>query len=183
MAESNICNRFGSVEPNVLCLVKQLTIVLALLLAFDMIAIAQQSELLPEVDVYLKVNSGVRLRTQASNTREGGDPTQLSIGPDLELYTRPMVRLKQITYFDLDDAKSRPLEISAGYRLLATPGSALTNRLVLAATSRFPLKLGVLLSDRNLSDLDWTKGSLAWRYRNRVNINKPVAIHSYHPAP
>src|SRR5882762_3183357 len=78
---------------------------LSLLLVFFMllsceVVSAQETEFLPEVDVYLKLNSSARLRGQASNTREGGDPTQLTIGPDLELYIKPLIRLKEVTSFD-----------------------------------------------------------------------------------
>lgn len=142
---------------------------------------AQETQFLPELDVYLKLNESVRLVGQAKDTREGGDPTQLAIGPSTELYTKPLVRLKRITSFDLDDAKSRPLVFSAGYRYLT--GSPSTNRMELAATSHFPMKFGLLLSDRNRSDLDWSDGKFKWRYRNKLEIEKPLAIGSYHPAP
>jgi hypothetical protein len=144
---------------------------------------AQEAEFLPEVDVFLKLNASARLRVQASNTREGGDPTQLAIGPDVELYLRPLIRLQEVTAFDLDDAKSRPLVVTAGYRYLATPGSPSTNRTELTATSHFPMKHGFLVSDRNRSDLDLSNGKSKWRYRNKLEIEKPVAIRSYHPAP
>jgi hypothetical protein len=144
---------------------------------------AQEAEFLPELDVYLKLNSTVRLRVQASNTREGGDPTQLTIGPDLELYTKPLIKLKKVTSFDLDDAKTRPLVFTAGYRYLVAPGSPSTNRMILTATSRYPMKPGLLLSDRNRSDLDWSDGKFKWRYRNKLEIEKPLAIRSYHPGP
>jgi len=147
------------------------------------IASAQESELLPELDVYLKLDSSVRIRVQASDTREGGDPTQLTIGPDLELYLKPLVRLKRATAFDLDDSKSRPLVFAAGYRYLAVPDAPSTNRMVLAATSHFPVKFAVLLSDRNRSDLDWSDGKFKWRYRNKFEIEKTLTVHSYHPAP
>jgi hypothetical protein len=144
---------------------------------------AQEAEFLPELDVFLKPNPNARLRVQASNTREGGDPTQLAIGPDLELYLKPLIRLQKVTVFDLDDAKSRPLVVTAGYRYLATPGSPSTNRMELTATSHFPAKPGFLVSDRNRSDLDWSNGTFKWRYRNKLEIEKPLAIRSYHPAP
>jgi hypothetical protein len=145
------------------------------------VATAQETQFLPEVDVYLKLNKNVRLVGQAKDTREGGDPTQLAIGPSLDLYTKPLVRLKRITSFDLDDAKSRPLVFAAGYSYLT--GSPSTNRMVLAATSHFPVKLGLLLSDRNRSDLDWSNGKFNWRYRNRLEIEKSLTIRSYHPSP
>jgi len=50
------------------------------------VLVAQEAEVLPEVDVNLKLTTSVRTILQASSTREGGDPTQLTIGPSLELY-------------------------------------------------------------------------------------------------
>lgn len=143
----------------------------------------QETEALPELDAYFKVNANVRFRVQASNTREGGDPNQLTIGPDLDLYLKPLLRLKKITALDLDDAKDRPLVVTAGYRYLATPGLPSTNRLELTTTTHFPLKLHLLLTDRNRADLDWTAGSFKWRYRNRLQLEKPLNIRSYHPIP
>jgi hypothetical protein len=144
---------------------------------------AQETEVLPEVDIYVKLNSNMRLRGQVQNAREGSDPTQLTIGPDLDFYLKPLIRLKEVAAFDLDDAKSRPLVLSAGYRLLATPGSLSTNRIVLTVTSHLPLKRWLLISDRNRADLDWSDGKFKWRYRNRLDVEKPMTIHSYHPAP
>src|SRR5271168_3755702 len=70
---------------------------------------AQTVQTLPEIDTYIKLNSDLRLSFQAKETREGGDPTQAEIGPSLEFYLKPLLRLKKITRFDLDDSKSRPL--------------------------------------------------------------------------
>jgi len=161
---------------------RNLWLPLVFLMSFCEVVSAQETEFLPEVDVYLKLNSSARLRVQASNTREGGDPTQLTIGPDLELYLKPLIRLQQITAFDLDDVKSRPLVFTAGYRYLARPDSPSTNRMELTATSHFPAKPGLLLSDRNRSDLDWSSGTFKWRYRNKLEIEKPLVVRSYHPA-
>jgi hypothetical protein len=161
----------------------QLTLAFVFLALFVKAANAQGAEFLPEMDVYLKLNSNVRLLGQVSNTRDGSDPTQLNIGPDLDVYVKPLVKLKEITAFDLDDAKSRPLAFSVGYRFLPTPGAPATNRMVLTATSRLPAKTGLLLTDRNRADLDWTNGEFKWRYRNKVEIEKPLTIRSFHPAP
>jgi hypothetical protein len=162
---------------------RALALSLAFLAISGTVALAQETEALPELDFYLKLNSNVRFRVQAANTREGGDPTQLTIGPDLDLYLKPLLRLKKVTAFDLDDVKARPLVFTAGYRDLVTPGSPSTNRMLLTATFHFPLKYGSLLSDKNRSDLDWTNGKFKWRYRNRLQIEKPLNIRSYHPAP
>lgn len=136
---------------------------------------------MPEADLFVKLHSNLRFWGQASDTRDGGDSTQASIGPDLEFYLKPLIRLKQITAFDLDDSKTRPLILSAGYRYLT--GSPSTNRMVLMATSHFPAKHGLLFSDRNRSDLDWSDQKFKWRYRNKLTIEKPLVIRSYHPSP
>ncbi len=161
-----------------------LWLALGFLTVFCGFASAQGTQFLPEVDVYLKLDTNVRVRVQASDTREGGDPSQLTIGPDLDLYVKPLIRLKEITAFDLDDAKSRPLVFSAGYRYLATPGSPSTNRMVLTATSHLPApKVRLLFTDRSRSDLDWSDGKFKWRYRNKLEMEKTLTVHSYHPAP
>jgi hypothetical protein len=169
--------------PTIVMALRNLSLLAIILIVFCQAMAAQETEFLPEVDIYLKINSNVRVRGRVQNAREGSDPTQLTIGPDLQFYLKPLIRLKEVAAFDLDDAKSRPLVLSAGYRLLAAPGAASTNRMVLTATSHFPLKRRLLISDRNRSDLDWSDGKFKWRYRNRLDIEKPLAIRTYHPAP
>src|SRR5580704_4929736 len=87
-------------------------------------AFAQNSttEFLPEIDANFKLNSYVRFVFQAKATREGGDPTQAEVGPSVEFYLKPLLRLKDVTVFDVDDAKSRPLVLAVGYRVVTTPG-------------------------------------------------------------
>jgi hypothetical protein len=143
----------------------------------------QETQFLPEVDAYFKLNPNVRLSVQAKDTREGGDSTQAEIGPSIELYVSPLLRLKEITAFDLDDAKSRPLVLTGGYRYLASPSSPTTNRIPIAATSHFPIKARLLVTDRNRADLDWSDGKFTWRYRNMLSLERTVSIHSYHLIP
>jgi hypothetical protein len=143
----------------------------------------EQTEFLPEVDAYLKLNQYVRVSFQAKDTREGGDSTQAQIGPNMEFYLKPLIRLKEITSFDLDDAKSRPLVLTTGYSFLAAPNSPSTNRLILAATSHLPIKAELLFTDRNRADLDWSGGKFTWRYRNRPSLQRTFAIGSHHLMP
>lgn len=51
------------------------------------------------------------------------------------------------------------------------------------ATFHFPLKAGFLVSDRNRADLDWKNGSFAWRYRNKLTIERTFSIRSFHLIP
>ena len=144
---------------------------------------AQTFQFLPEVDAYAKIQPNIRFNFQAKETREAGDPTQVEIGPGFDFFVKPLVRLKKITAFDLDDAKSRPLQFSIGFRYVPSPDKPHIERLELAVTPRWPLFAKLLLSDRNRADLDWSRNQLNWRYRNRVTLERRFAIRSYHPAP
>ena len=150
---------------------------------FGLIAGAQIDEVLPEIDVHYKMARDVRITFEAKETREGGEPTQAELGPTISFYLKPLVKLKEVTAFDLNDAKSRPLELSIGYRYLPSPDAPSVDRMEPVATFHFPLKVGVLFTDRNRADLDWKTGKFQWRYRNRVQFEKRLTIRSYHPAP
>jgi hypothetical protein len=144
---------------------------------------AQEAQFLPEVDAYLKLNPTFRAYLEAKDDRDGGDPTQLAIGPSLQIYLKPLIKLRKITEFDLDDSKSRFLVLETGYRYITAPGAPPENRLVEAATSNFPLRAGFFVSDRNRFDLDWKNGIFTWRYRNKLSVERTFAIYSYHFIP
>ena len=144
---------------------------------------AQSVELLPEVDLHLKLNSSFRAYLQAKDDRDGGAQSQLSVGPSLQFYLKPQLKLKNITAFDLDDAKPRPLVLEVGYRSVTAPDTPPTNRLETILLVHFPLKAGFLMADRNRADLDWKQGGFTWRYRNKLTIERTVAIFAYHLIP
>jgi uncharacterized protein DUF2490 len=144
---------------------------------------AQDTQFIPEVDTYLKLNSVVRTYVQAKDDREGGDSTKFAIGPSIEFYLKPLIKLKHVTVFDLDDSKSRALVVEAGYRYIDEPNAPTEKRIVLAVTSHFPLKAGFLISDRNRADLNWEKGAFTWRYRNKLTLERTFSIRSYHLIP
>jgi hypothetical protein len=81
-------------------------------------AYAQNVQFLPEVDAHLKLNSSFRAYLEAKNDRDGGDPHQFGIGPSIQLYLKPLVKLKEVTKFDLDDTKSRFLVLETGTVIL-----------------------------------------------------------------
>jgi hypothetical protein len=141
------------------------------------------TEFLPEIDANYKLNSFVRFVFQAKQTREGGDPTQAEVGPSIEFYLKPLLKLKNVTLFDLDDAKSRPLLLAVGYRVVSSPGKPTINRLEPVLTFHIPTAAQVLISDRNRGDLDWSNGKFTWRYRNRITAERRFTISNYHPAP
>jgi hypothetical protein len=144
---------------------------------------AQDTQFLPEVDAHLTLNSTFRTYLQAKDDREGGDPTQFAIGPSIQLYLKPLIRLKDIKTFDLDDSKSRALVLETGYRLITAPGQPDENRMIVALTGNFPAGAGIFISDRNRADLDWKNGVFNYRYRNKLTIERTFGVHSYHLIP
>lgn len=144
---------------------------------------AQSFQFLPEVDLYSKIYPNIRFNFQAKETREAGDPTQAEIGPSFEFNLKPLLRLKNVSEFDLDDAKSRTLQLAIGYRYVPSPDKPPTQRMELVGTVHFPLIAKILLSDRNREDLDWSNHQFTWRYRNRVTLERRLSIRAYHPAP
>ena len=155
-----------------------------LLLALCPAAPAQTTGFLPEIDAYYKVTSDVRVWFQAKETFEAGNPVTAEIGPSLDFYLKPMIRLRDITTFDLDDSKSRPLIFSVGYRYLPYPDGPFTNRMEPVVTLNFPVPaIQLLLTDRNRADLDWQNGGFSWQYRNRLQLERDARIHAYHFQP
>lgn len=147
------------------------------------LARAQTPEFLPEIDAYLKVNAVTRVYFQAKGDRDEGVPVQATLGPSLQLYFKPLVKLKKVTAFDLDDAKQRPLVVEAGYRYITAPNEPVDNRFMPVATFRLPTKGSFLITDRNRADLDWKGGTFRWRYRNKLTLERAFAIRSYHLTP
>ena len=47
---------------------------------------SQTVQFLPEVDTYLNLNSMVRIYAEAEDDRNGGDSTQVTSGPSIQLY-------------------------------------------------------------------------------------------------
>jgi hypothetical protein len=146
-------------------------------------ACAQDVQFLPQFDTNLKLNSVVRVIFEAKGDREAGEIVQAQIGPSIQIYFKPLVKLRRVTAFDLDDAKSRFLVFGSGYLYVTAPNAPSDNRMVLITTSHFPLWAGFLISDRNRADLDWKGGTFTWRYRNKLEMDRTIAIRSYHLIP
>jgi hypothetical protein len=144
---------------------------------------SQDVQFLPETDIHLTLDSWWKAYLQAKDDRDEGAQGQFSIGPSVQVFMKPLVKLKTATAFDLDDAKKRPLVLETGYRYITAPGSAPENRMETVATFHFPMSAGFLLVDRNRADLDWKNGKFSWRYRNKLTVERTFAVHSYHLIP
>ena len=137
---------------------------------------AQGVQFLPEVDTYLKVNSVVRTYFEAKDDRDEGAPSQVTIGPSVQFYVKPLVKLKKITTFDLDDSKPRAVVLEAGYRYVGAPNEPTDNRFTTAVTFHLPATAAFLITDRNRADLDWKGGKFTWRYRNKLTVERTFAV-------
>ena len=144
---------------------------------------SQDVQFLPEVDAHLKLNSTFRTYLEAKDDRDAGAPDQFTFGPSLQLYVKPLLKLKDVKAFDLDDAKSRFLVFEVGYRYITAPNTATDNRMMTVVTFNSPLGAGFHVSDRNRADLDWKGGGFTWRYRNKVTIDQTFSVKSYHLIP
>jgi len=148
-----------------------------------LLAHAQETQFLPEVDAYFRFNPKVRGYIQAKDDRAGGDPQQFTFGPSVQLDLKPLLKLRRINAYDLNDAKSRMLVAETGYRIIIAPNTPDTNRAEEALTSHFPLGGGILLADRNRADLQWQNGDFTWRYRNKLTLQRTLPVFSYHLIP
>lgn len=144
---------------------------------------AQQVGFLPEIDVDYALNSNARIRLQAKDDREGGDPKQATIGPSLLLYRKPLRQLKRVLVFDVDNTKTRWFVVETGYRVIATPDEPETNRLIESVTFHYPVVHQFLITNRVRFDLDWQNGAFTWRFRDKATVEKTLRIYSYHFAP
>jgi hypothetical protein len=157
--------------------------VLSVLFAASPARSQQIEQFWPEIDTYIRLNPKFRLMFNASTTQESGNTIGSQFGANVDIFTKPLLKLKRFTVFQLDESKSRPLTIRIGYNILPTLGKPSEDRGVLVATPRFPLKAGFLIADRNQADLRWINGDFSWRYRNRLAVERTLAIHSYHFTP
>lgn len=144
---------------------------------------AQSFQSWPEVDTYLRLNSNVRASFYAALTRENATGSSAEIGPNIDFFLKPLVKLKRITVFEIDQAKDRPLMFRLGYRYMPSTDGTVEHRGIAEVTGRYPLIRGVLLSDRNRMEFRDLSGEFFWRYRNRLSAERTFAIHGYHFTP
>jgi len=158
-------------------------LVMLLIVVLPRHSYAQEAQVLPEVDVYYRLNSAAQIYFQAKGTREAGAPVTAEIGPSMEIYLKKLSDLVHITKFDRDKSKEQLLVFSFGYRYLPYPGAPPVNRLEPYAEINIPTRGALFISDRNRFDLDWYKGNFSWEYRNRPTIEWPRRIRRYHFSP
>jgi hypothetical protein len=134
----------------------------------------------PEVDFYAPITSDMRFKFEIKDTREGQQSQQLQVGPSIEFYVKPLLGLRRLSTLPKDEARSRILVLSAGYRYLpGTSKDPAENRIILSATPNYPLVWKIILSDRNQFELRFISSGFNWRYRNRLALQRPFQLGSY----
>ena len=137
----------------------------------------------PEIDTYINLNQKFRLFFIATRTLENNHGTNAEIGPNLDFFFMPLFRKNRGVIYQPDQSKSNLFLLRAGYHYLPSTDGPTEHRGVLEVTGRYPLKSGVLFSDRNRSEFRFVNGEFSWRYRNRPTIERTVKIWSYHFTP
>ncbi len=153
--------------------------VLAPILAHAAPAMAQDvtTQFWPEVDTYVHLNENMRIYVPLSGTKEGTDNSDQdgTAGVYFDYYTSPIAKLNLVG--PAYHARAHRLQFRVGWGFTAGgSGQPATNTLTAQWTGRLSLPWEILASDRNRFDLNFTGGELDPRYRNRVRLERNVAI-------
>jgi hypothetical protein len=134
------------------------------------------NEFWPEVDSFVTLSPTYRLVFMAAraidrDSRQG----EGEFGASFDISLKPILRMKLNR---LNPEERKYLTFRAGYRYLTGQNGPAENRMILEATPRFPMPKSFLVADRNRIDLRW-RSTFSWRYRNRLTVEKSVAIRSF----
>jgi hypothetical protein len=171
--------RINSLMAATLMLTLRWSMRVALLILFLGIrAQAQSKQVWPEYSTFVKLTDQMRFYFLATTVKEESESTEGEFGPNFDFYLKPLRTVKRWGVFSLDESKSRLLMVRIGYRLITpyTGDASVEHRGVLEATTRLPLAIGVLVSDRHRLDLRSIEGQFSWRYRNRLTFEKEFSI-------
>jgi hypothetical protein len=92
-------------------------------------------------------------------------------------YLRPFRERKRLAGFRLDESKNRFVLLRVGYRYLDSFSSDPDeHRVVTEARPRYPLKGGVLVSNRARVDARFSDREYSWRFRSRLSVEKEFSI-------
>src|SRR5688572_30254 len=108
----------------------------------------------PELGAYVKLNDQMRFYFLSTTVKENKESTEIELGPNFDFYLKPLAKNPKLLLLRLDESKNRPLMVRVGYRLIhpVIGNGSTEHRGVLEATARFPLVIGMLVSDRSRID-------------------------------
>ena len=138
---------------------------------------AQTTQVWPEISAFTRLNDRTRFYFLATTVKESQESTEGEFGPNFDFYLRTFRDPKRFGGFRLDESKNRFLLLRVGYRYLDSfSGDPNEHRVVLEATPRYPLKGGVLVSNRGRVDARFIDGEYSWRFRDRLSVEKEFSI-------
>ena len=131
----------------------------------------------PEISAFTRLNDRMRFYFLATTVKESQRSTEGEFGPNFDFHLRPFRDRKRLAGFRLDESKNRFLLLRVGYRYLDSfSDDPNEHRVVLEATPRYPLRGGVLVSNRGRVDVRFIDGGYSWRFRSRLSVEKEFSI-------
>jgi hypothetical protein len=164
--------RVGRPAPGVLR-----AVVLLLALAAPAAAQDVSTQFWPEIDTFVRLNEKMRIYVPVSRTRVGIDDSDQdgTTGVYFDYFTSAIVTPYLVGPSNV--ARTHRLMLRAGYGYTAGgDGEPATNTLTVEGTGRLSLPWEILASDRNRFDLNFTGGTFDPRYRNRLRLERDVAL-------
>ncbi len=131
----------------------------------------------PEIDTFVRLSDDMRIYVPLSKTQEGTDDSDQdgTVGIYLDYYALPIAKIS--LEGPANAPRSRRVLFRAGYGFTAgSDGEPATNTLTAEATARLYLPWAILASDRSRFDLNFTGAEFDPRYRNRVRLERNVAL-------
>jgi hypothetical protein len=157
--------------------VRRIVLVAVIIGASAISAHAQTTQVWPEISLFTRLNDRMRFYFLATTVKESRESTEGEFGPNFDFYLRPFRDRTRLAGFRLDESKNRFLLLRVGYRYLDSfNGNPNEHRVVLEATPRYPLKGGVLVSNRGRVDARFIDGEYSWRFRSRLSVEKEFPI-------
>jgi Protein of unknown function (DUF2490) len=157
--------------------VRRIVLAALIVVSSGISAHAQSTQVWPEISVFTRLNDRMRFYFLATTVKESQESTEGEFGPNLDFYLRPFRQRTHLGALRLDESKNRFLLLRVGYRYLDSfSGDPDEHRVVLEATARYPLKGGVLISNRGRVDARFIDGEYSWRFRSRLSVEKAFSI-------
>jgi hypothetical protein len=157
--------------------VRQIVAAALIIVSLGTPAHAQTTQVWPEMSVFARLNDRMRFYLLATTVKESHESTEGEFGPNFDFYLQPFRERKRLAGLPLDESKNRFLLLRVGYRYLSSfSGDPDEHRVVLEATARYPLKGGVLVSNRGRVDARFIDGEYSWRFRSRLSVEKEFSI-------
>ena len=131
----------------------------------------------PEIDTYIRLNDSARIYVPVAKTRVGPDDSDQdgTAGIYLDYFVLPISKLRLVG--PSNAPRMHRLLLRAGYSYTTSgDGEPGTSTITAAATWVRDLPWKLLLSDRNRFDLGFQGGDFDPRYRNRIRLERSVAI-------